>query len=75
MLGTQHHPAINSVNGRTRIPRFSPDGRQALLRPLLEGAIGVPFTEGNRIDVLRNGIKIFPAMLEAIRNAKSTLDS
>ena len=32
----------------------------------VEGVIGVPATEGNRIDVLRNGDEIFPAMLEAI---------
>ena len=40
----------------------------------LEGVIGVPATEGNRIDVLRNGDEIFPAMLEAIDEAEHTID-
>src|SRR3954471_379316 len=40
----------------------------------LEGIIGVPATEGNRIDVLRNGDEIFPAMLEAIEKAEHTID-
>ena len=40
----------------------------------LEGVIGVPATEGNRIDVLRNGDEIFPAMLDAIDEAEHTID-
>lgn len=44
------------------------------LRRTVEGVIGVPATEGNRIDVLRNGDEIFPAMLEAIENADLTID-
>lgn len=40
----------------------------------LVSAIGVPFFEGNRIDSLRNGNAIFPAMLEAIESATSTID-
>ena len=43
-------------------------------RRALEGLLGVPATEGNRIDVLRNGCQIFPAMLEAIEEAESTID-
>jgi cardiolipin synthase A/B len=43
-------------------------------RRVVEGVIGVPATEGNRIDVLRNGDEIFPSMLEAIENAESTID-
>jgi cardiolipin synthase A/B len=45
-----------------------------VLRRRLEVTIGTPFTEGNRVDVLRNGDRIFPAMLEAIRGAQSTVD-
>jgi cardiolipin synthase len=45
-----------------------------VLRRRLEVVIGTPFTEGNSIDVLRNGDRIFPAMLEAIRGAESTVD-
>jgi cardiolipin synthase len=43
-------------------------------RRSLEGIIGVPFTEGNRIEVLRNGDRIFPAMLDAIERAERTID-
>lgn len=43
-------------------------------RRVLEGLVGVPATEGNRVDVLRNGDEIFPAMLDAIRSAQRTID-
>jgi cardiolipin synthase len=45
-----------------------------VLRRRLEVLTGTPFTEGNDLTVLRNGIEIFPAMLEAIRGARSTVD-
>ena len=44
------------------------------LRRTVEGVIGVPATEGNRIEVLRNGDEIFPAMLDAICGAEHTID-
>ena len=47
---------------------------QQTLRRRLEVIIGTPFTEGNAVTVLRNGDEIFPAMLEAIRGATSTVD-
>jgi cardiolipin synthase len=43
-------------------------------RRALEGLLGVPATEGNQVDVLRNGDRIFPAMFEAVRAATSTVD-
>jgi cardiolipin synthase len=43
-------------------------------RRTLEGLLGTPATEGNRVDVLRNGDEIFPAMLDAIRAAERTVD-
>lgn len=43
-------------------------------RRLLESFTGVPATEGNRIDVLRNGEEIFPAMLAAIEAAERSID-
>jgi cardiolipin synthase len=49
-------------------------GRIKDLRRALEGILGVPATEGNAIDVLRNGDEIFPAMLDAIRSAEQTID-
>ena len=52
------------------------DGRDATarIRRTLEGVLGIPSTEGNRVDVLRNGDEIFPAMLEAIRSAEKFVD-
>ena len=44
------------------------------IRRSLEGIIGVPATEGNLVEVLRNGNEIFPAMLEAIGGAEHTID-
>ena len=44
------------------------------IRRAVEGVIGVPATEGNRVDVLRNGDEIFPAMLDAIAAAQHTVD-
>ena len=41
------------------------------LRRTLEGIIGVPMTEGNSVEVLRNGDAIFPAMLEAIERRRA----
>ncbi|HSK24396.1 MAG TPA: phospholipase D-like domain-containing protein [Egicoccus sp.] len=43
-------------------------------RRALEGLLGTPATEGNRITVLRDGVEIFPAMLEAIEQAEDTVD-
>lgn len=39
------------------------------LRHPLEEAMGISFVPGNRVRVLRNGLQIFPPMLEAIRQA------
>lgn len=44
------------------------------LRRSLECLVGVHFTEGNAISVLRNGDEIFPAMLDAIRAAEHSVD-
>src|SRR5438477_8432650 len=35
---------------------------------------GAPMSESNRVDVLRNGVQIFPSMLAAIRAAKRTIN-
>jgi cardiolipin synthase len=43
-------------------------------RRRLESLLGVPATEGNDVRVLRNGARIFPAMLEAIGSASETVD-
>ncbi|MBL29027.1 MAG: cardiolipin synthase B [Rhodospirillaceae bacterium] len=41
---------------------------------VLEGLLGIPFFDGNRIDVLKNGVEIFPAMLDAIREARESIE-
>ncbi len=40
----------------------------------VEAVVGARFTSGNRIDVLRNGVEIFPPMLEAVRGATESID-
>ena len=35
---------------------------------------GAPLSEGNRVDILCNGIEIFPSMLGAIKSAKRTIN-
>lgn len=58
----------------TRPPLPDAAGRVATLRRGLEGMIGVPATEGNSVEVLRNGNEIFPAMLDGIAGARRTVD-
>ncbi|MET8078139.1 phospholipase D-like domain-containing protein [Streptomyces sp. NPDC005303] len=48
--------------------------RKQRLRRRLERLIGVAATEGNDLVPLRNGDRIFPAMLGAIRSARHTID-
>lgn len=43
-------------------------------RRIFETMLGVPATEGNQVDVLRNGVEIFPSMLEAIGSAERSID-
>ena len=44
------------------------------LRRPLEALIGVPFTDGNAVEVLRNGTEVFPALLSAVRGATRSVD-
>jgi cardiolipin synthase len=41
---------------------------------LLEQAIGIPFTHGNSVEVLKNGDQIFPAMLDAIKASSQRVE-
>ena len=43
-------------------------------RRALEGTLGIPFTAGNRIERLVNGLRIFPAMIETVAAAQSSID-
>jgi cardiolipin synthase A/B len=42
-------------------------------RGLLEQSLGIPFTTGNKVVVLKNGNQIYPAMLEAISGSKKRI--
>jgi cardiolipin synthase A/B len=55
-------------------PDHASEDRVDDVRRTLEGVIGVPATEGNQVDALVNGDQIFPAMLEAIGDARRTID-
>ncbi|OSZ59065.1 cardiolipin synthase B [Streptomyces pharetrae CZA14] len=70
MTSTQEIPesADRAVGGRNA------DERAVRIRRRLERLIGIAATEGNALGVLRNGDEIFPAMLDAIRSAKHTVD-
>jgi len=35
---------------------------------------GSPIVDGNRVEILRNGVQIFPSMLAAIRSAEKTIN-
>jgi len=67
--GTAAADALDLADG----PRVDGDDEHRVRR-CLEGVLGIPATEGNRIDVLRNGDEIFPAMFEAIDEAERTID-
>lgn len=42
-------------------------------RDSIGSLLGHPFTEGNHVEALVNGAKVFPAMIEAIRGAKESV--
>jgi cardiolipin synthase len=58
----------------TRSSALAPDDLISRARRALEGVVGIPATEGNRVTVLHNGCEIFPAMLDAIRGAEHAID-
>lgn len=58
----------------SRPPAFTGAVDAAEYRRVLEAFTGVPATEGNRVQVLRNGDQIFPAMLDAVNAAERTVD-
>lgn len=41
---------------------------------VLEQSLGIPFTSGNKVEILRNGDEIFPAMLESINQAEKRVE-
>ena len=58
-------------------PRYGLDHEFAVDSPeflsTIAGATGVPFTQGNHLTVLNNGHEFYPAMLEAIARAQTSI--
>ena len=54
--------------------RAPPSNRARYYRERFERALGVPFTDGNAVEPLLNGVEIFPAMLDAIRESERSVD-
>jgi cardiolipin synthase len=50
------------------------DPTAAADRRRLQSMLGVPFTDGNAVDVLRNGAEVFPALLSAVEHATRSVD-
>jgi cardiolipin synthase len=48
--------------------------RDLAFRQTMHALTGAPLSEGNRVDVLRNGVQIFPSILAAIRAARRTIN-
>ncbi|MES1924576.1 phospholipase D-like domain-containing protein [Salinisphaera sp. T31B1] len=49
-------------------------GDDNFYRRALESTLGIPFTAGNTVERLVNGCRIFPAMIEAVENARDSID-
>ncbi|MGH9226756.1 MAG: phospholipase D-like domain-containing protein [Acidimicrobiales bacterium] len=73
-------PGTRVAPAGARTPTAEPDSDQSdrddvfECRTWFEGLLGVPATEGNRVEILRNGDRIFFAMLEAAEAAEKTID-
>lgn len=65
---------MNVDRQRDSVSRASWEGGPHPLVATLSAAMGSPFFPGNRIEGLRNGREIFPAMLEAIGQASRSVD-
>jgi len=67
---------LNLLSGQPRIEREIAH-RYAIASPQFVRSmgtlLGLAILEGNRVDTLRNGNEIFPAMLQAIREAERTI--
>lgn len=66
----------NLAGGEEKIEQQLPklyESDDAEFRRALSTLLGPPIVEGNKVDTLLNGDQIFPAMLEAIRSATTTI--
>jgi len=72
-----NRPALPMV--RRRIPvryhmKHQFGVRDVAFLQTMHALTGTSLSEGNRVEVLRNGVQIFPSMLSAIRGAKKTIN-
>ena len=67
--GSDRHEHHGRRRGSEQAPEL--DDRQHRLRRTLESLTGIAFTEGNQLTVLRNGDRIFPAMLRRHRGGRA----
>jgi cardiolipin synthase A/B len=72
-----HRPALPII--RRRLPMRYHMKHQFTVRDLaflqtMHALTGSPIVDGNRVEILRNGVQIFPSMLAAIRGAQKTIN-
>jgi cardiolipin synthase len=72
-----HRPPLPII--RRRLPMRYHMKHQFTVRDLafvqtMHALTGSPIVDGNRVEILRNGVQIFPAMLAAIRGAQKTIN-
>jgi cardiolipin synthase A/B len=48
--------------------------RETAFLQTMHALTGSALAEGNRVEILKNGVRIFPSMLSAIRNARRTIN-
>lgn len=68
--------ALVSPEAEDELPNELVRGPNAVEPDLVElmgRQLGAPITSGNRVEMLVNGVEIFPPMLEAIRGARETV--
>ncbi len=70
--GRARRPAPHDTNDESDDQALTDESYRWQLR--LQTLLGTPATTGNEIRVLRNGIEIFPAMIDAIDAAEHTVD-
>lgn len=56
------------------MPEMPRENQIDRMQRVIEANLGIPAFEGNRLDVLQNGIEIFPPMLKAIETPEHSVD-
>ena len=74
MTAVEHAAGVSAGPAERAAGQPVPEDALGRLRRRLEALLGVPATEGNQIELLRNGDRIFPAMLDAVAGAERSVD-